>query len=385
MKKIIPFIIALLFGATTASGESTSAKVVEKEFNSPLLKYPRNVMVYTPQYYDRMTQTDFDVIYVFDAQWRNRFDLVTSLMHYFAQNEVDDPRNYIVVGVASPEEEDYNRNNDFLPKPVNVTIPESYIHYGSSPEFKRFIKEELMPWIDSNYRTSGHTLGIGHSLGATFVLDAMVTDELFDDYIALSPNFFWDADRFANNFISYDFTKNGKPRFISMTMANEPDNTDVWGEAWGNAWRKVKAFADTLQTPQGVVVKTSEFPEYDHNQSVLPALTKTLTDYARFRAVAWPPADKTTYPVHIELSGSQLDGDIFITGNQETLADWNPEGIKMNRLDNGSLSIDLMLTLPAEFKFTRGSWEDQIWVTNGEPGNLRISRADKANKTYTTF
>jgi hypothetical protein len=33
-----------------------------------------------------------------------------------------------------------------------------------------------------NYRTSGRTLGIGHSLSASFVLDSMITDDLFDDY-----------------------------------------------------------------------------------------------------------------------------------------------------------------------------------------------------------
>lgn len=375
--------VAMLLSGVAASAANLSARVVEKEFDSPLLRYSRNVLVYLPHEYETMTQTDYDVIYVFDAQWRNRFDLVTSLMHYFAQNQIDDPRNYIVVGVASPQEPDYNRNNDFLPRPTRMTLPDDYTNYGSSPEFKRFLKEELMPWVDANYRTSGHTLGIGHSLGATFVLDAMATDNLFDDYIAISPNFFWDEYRFAEGFINYDFAKSGKPRFINLTMANEvTDATDIFGEGWGDAWQKVKSFADTVATPTGVVIRVDEYPAYDHNQSVLPALTRALEEYAKFRAVPWPASDKTLYPVHIELSGEGLGDDVYITGNQAALADWNPQGIKMQTLDDSTKVVDLMLTLPAEFKFTRGSWENQIGVSNGEPGNLRIAASTHAVKKY---
>lgn len=366
---------------TAAAASGISARVEEKVFESKNVREPRNILIYVPQQYDLMPQADFDVIYVFDAQWRSSFDLATSLMHYFAQNGLDDPRNYIVVGVPSPEEADYNRNNDFLPMPERITVPEDYIWYGSADGFKKFIKEELMPWVDANYRTSGHTLGIGHSLGASFVLDAMSTDELFDDYIAMSPNFFWDDNRFADNFTTYDFSAIGKPRFIYLTMADEVGaDADVWGEPWGNAWRRVKSFVDTVATPQGVVIRTAEFPGYEHNQSVLPALTEALTTYARYRSVAWP--QEGTYPVHIELTGDNLEGDIFITGNQPALADWNPEGIKMKSLDDSTKVIDLMVTLPAEFKFTRGSWENQIGVSNAEPGNLRISNPLRTTKTY---
>lgn len=382
MKKIVPFIICLISGCVASLAQPT-ARVIEKEFTSDMVRYARNILIYTPAQYDEMTQTDYDVIYVFDSQWRERFDLVTSLMHYFAQGGIDDPRNYIVVGIASPQEEDYNRNNDFLPVPQSMELPSDYIYYGNSSEFKKFISGELMPWIDSNYRTTGRTLAVGHSLGASFIIDAMVSDEMFDDCIAMSPNFSWDNDRFADEFLNYDFSKNGDSRFICLTMADEVgDAANMWGEQWGNAWRKVKAFIDSLKFPAGVVVRVSEFPEYDHSQSVLPALTQTLAEYAKFRTSVTSLSGSEPVAVHIELSGSDMNGDIYITGNQEALANWNPEGIKMQTLDDSTKVIDLSLTLPAEFKFTRGSWDSQICVSNGEPGNLRITKADKADKRY---
>ena len=48
--------------------------------------------------------------------------------------------------------------------------------YGRSADLKKFLKKELMPYVNANYRTSGRNIGIGHSLSASFVLDCMITD-----------------------------------------------------------------------------------------------------------------------------------------------------------------------------------------------------------------
>ena len=73
-----------------------------------------------------------------------------------------------------------------------------------------------------------------------------------------------------------------------------------------------------------------------------------------------------------------------ILGNQPALADWNPEGMKMQVLNDTTRVIDLNLRLPAEFKFTKGSWDYQYFIKNGDPGNQRISSPEKAIKHYKT-
>lgn len=93
-------------------------------------------------------------------------------------------------------------------------------------------------------------------------------------------------------------------------------------------------------------------------------------------------ANDEVHPVHIELECPWADGDVFITGNQAPLADWNPQGIKMDKVNDTTYSIDLELKLPAEFKFTQGSWEKQITPGNAYVGNLRIHHPDKASKHY---
>lgn len=57
----------------------------------------------------------------------------------------------------------------------------------------------------------------------------------------------------------------------------------------------------------------------------------------------------------------------------------------MKQLNDSTYSIDLQLQLPVDFKFTQGSWENQIWIENGNAGNQRISLPSKTTKYYKTF
>ena len=117
---------------------------------------------------------------------------------------------------------------------------------------------------------------------------------------------------------------------------------------------------------------------------VLPVHLDALKRYADYR---YNPVfiDNKLYPVHIELSGASVEGDVFITGNQPALADWNPKGVKMSVLNDTTRVIDLNLRLPAEFKFTKGTWESGFYIKNGGAGNIRIASPKKSVKHYKTF
>ncbi|MCA0131702.1 alpha/beta hydrolase-fold protein [Winogradskyella alexanderae] len=51
--------------------------------------------------------------------------------------------------------------------------------------------------------------------------------------------------------------------------------------------------------------------------------------------------------------------EVFITGNQESLANWEPGTVKMNKVSDYEREITLDLTYPAEFKFTKGNWNSE--------------------------
>lgn len=384
MKRLIQSVLMMLLAIGSVAAQEI-ARVEYKEFDSPLFPFKRPVLIYTPEVYDENPETDYDVIYVFDSQARASFDLVHSLLHFSLQAPNMD-RQYIVVGVANPNhwEIEYHRNNDFLPVPQHLQMTNPY--YGSVDKFKKFMKDELMPYINSHYRTSGRNAGIGHSLGASFVIDAMTQDDMFDDIIAISPNMVWDEDYYANMIKNFDFS-GSRPRFIALSMGNEGLDTDTlhqFPKGWRDSWENTKTFLDSVPIPDHIRLEVIDLPEYDHTQVILPVHMRALRDYASYR---YNPVfnDDKLYPVHIELAGSTVDGDVYITGNQPTLADWNPEGVKMKVMNDTTRVIDLDLRLPAEFKFTKGSWETGYFITNGEPGNLRISSPEKAVKHYKTF
>lgn len=387
MKKTISTLLLIISIAIQMSAQQM-ARIEQFDLKSKFFDFPRSILVYTPSYYDEYTQAEYDVVYVFDAQTRSLYDMVHALLHGGDVQDGDENwRDYIVVGISSPfiEKTGYSRSNDFLPVRITPEAEGNPLSNGNSANFKRFIKEELNSWIAENYRTSGHSLAIGHSLGASFILDAMATDELFDDYIAMSPNLCWDDYRFADGFMQYDFSKENNPHFIYITMGDEPVSWKEFLPQWGTGWEKVKSYADNLNTHEGTVVRTAEFPQYEHNRVTLPALLHTLREYYYFRAIPVKSNDSTLYPVEITLTGDDLTGDIYITGNQDALGNWNPAKIKMQEINDTTRIIRLNLTLPAEFKFTKGSWETQITTKNGGNGNLKIISPQRTAKHYISY
>lgn len=379
MKKILSVALCILAGCLFAQAQQVG-RVTTKTFKSAYFPFERDIFIYTPAHYDELDQADLDVIYVFDSQWRSHFSLAAGLIEE-TQIEGEDYLPFIVVGIPSAynTEHKYERNNDFLPEPQTVALQEPFV--ANTSNFRKFLTEEVMPYINDNYRTSGHTLAVGHSLSGSFVIDAMTKDGMFDDIIAVSPNLEWDSRRFANDLLNHDYS-NGKARFISLTMANEGEES--FGPDWRPAWEDTKEKLAGASRPDNVKLLINEYPEYSHMRSYVEALKDILPLWAMYRHTEYI-TDPTLHPVHIELTLPGEEGDIYITGNQEALGDWNPQGVKMTKVNDSTYSVDLNVKLPAEYKFTRGSWDNQPYIDNSFNGNQRIHTPAQATKRYRGF
>ena len=85
-----------------------------------------------------------------------------------------------------------SRGRDFSPS----VWPGYRTYTGGADNFIRCLEEDIMPFIQKNYRASTTKILAGHSLAGTFALYTFLTrPEIFDAYIALSPCLFW-HDRF---------------------------------------------------------------------------------------------------------------------------------------------------------------------------------------------
>lgn len=73
---------------------------------------------------------------------------------------------------------------------------------GGAARYRRFLVEELAPWVEQRWRTSGRKALMGESLAGLFTAQTLVeTPEAFDDYVVVSPSLWWSdgalADRAA--------------------------------------------------------------------------------------------------------------------------------------------------------------------------------------------
>ena len=385
MKKLI-ISLSLLFVAVAAMCQQ-EAKVTELSMKSKFFDFERKILVYTPIGFDKYTATDYDVFYVFDAQDRGKFDLVHCLMETGDTYLSNSGKEFIIVGVCSPfiPEINYTRNTELLPMPIHEINQGHFANkgcYGRSGDLKKFLKQELMPYIEKIYNTKGRKIGVGHSLGASFVLDCMFTDDMFDDYIALSPNCSYDEFRVASDLEQYLFKSHNEPRFIFASMGGERAR---FGEKWHQGWVRASAFlSEKSNFPSTTIVSVKNYPDYNHQTVYLPSLQDALNMYLEYSVSFLPQfVSKETYPIHIELRGEDLKGDIYITGNQAELGNWDAKGIKMKHVNDSTCAVDLQLHLPAYFKFTRGDWDREAFLENSWPGrNIIIQKPEPKARIY---
>ncbi len=303
--------LALFLSLIYFSFAQQNAHLSEISYKSKFLNQKRPIYIYTPAEYAERDLVSFDVVYVFDAQNREIFDLVHSNLSFIFPS-----KRFIVVGISSPsyEKSEYNRVSDFLPKPINVPLEKYQTDKPSAENFWLFFKDEVMPFIGKNYRTTDVNYLIGHSLSASFVLDkAIHYPDLCKGYICISPSFAYDNQRLADDFINNDFNNAKTDKFIYLSQCNEPE---TFPTAWADAYWKVESFIDTTADFKKFEVQTKLFPEYNHWQGFMPALQDGLTALSYFIERTPYALDSIPNEVTITLTVPNKTDEVYIVGNQ---------------------------------------------------------------------
>jgi predicted alpha/beta superfamily hydrolase len=368
--------LALFLSLIYFSFAQQTAHLSEINYKSKFLNQKRPIYIYTPAEYVERDLVSFDVIYVFDAQSREIFDLVHSNLSFIFPN-----KRFIVVGISSPayEKSEYYRVSDFLPKPINVPLEKYQTDKPNAENFWLFFKDEVMPYIGKNYRTTDVNYLIGHSLSASFVLDkAIHYPDLCKGYLCISPNFAYDNQRLANDFMNNDFSKAKTDKFIYLSQCNEPE---TFPTAWADAYWKVESFIDTTADFKKFEVQTKLFPEYNHWQGFMPALQDGLTALSYFIERTPYALDSIPNEITITLTVPNKTDEVYIVGNQESLGNWEASAVKMDKISDFERTIQLKVNYPIEFKFTKGSWETEGFTdqTTNDAENIVIYRP-KSNK-----
>ncbi len=174
--------------ATENDAEMTIADSHVRLLQSDIVKQEYQLLIKTPASYGQSDKT-YPVIYFLDAQWD--FPLMVST---YGQSYYDGfIPEAILVGIQwGGENPDPNvlRARDFTPS--NMTgVPNS----GGAAKFLQFIKQELIPFIGSEYQSNDNRVLMGSSYGGLFTLYALFNEpNLFHGYIPTSSASGWDAN-----------------------------------------------------------------------------------------------------------------------------------------------------------------------------------------------
>jgi predicted alpha/beta superfamily hydrolase len=148
------------------------------------------LFINTPRNY-KQTNKDYPVVYLLDADYTfgTARDAVESML--FGQ----EVQEMIIVGIAYDKDFETwftKRIRDYTP--TNDTTATLYPGGGGSDKFLQFINDELIPYVDKNFRAvpNERTL-VGYSFGGLFGFYSLFkSPETFSRYLLISPSLWWD-------------------------------------------------------------------------------------------------------------------------------------------------------------------------------------------------
>lgn len=160
------------------------------------------------------SKKNYPVIYLMDSQWD--FPLVKSI---YGQQYFDGfIPELIIVGVTWGGK---NPNPDSLKvRDYTPTNDGRQIQSGGADKFLSFMKDELFPFIEKNYRADiNNRVLMGLSLGGLVTLYTLFTHtDMFNGYIAASPAIGWNGQIIFKYEQDFAAQKNSKPVRLYLTV-----------------------------------------------------------------------------------------------------------------------------------------------------------------------
>ncbi len=219
---------------------------------SALLQQQRRYQVSLPERYQSSARR-YAVLYLIDADFQ--FEHVAATVRQLARAGRIAP--LIVVGVATNGTSDYQHKTSW----VTTDLPGS----GGAAAMLQYLRTELLPVINAEYRTSGKQALLGYSLGGLLSLQALLQgDDTYSAFYALSPSVWLDNQSIVRRFQRAALTKLAPSRLF-ISLANE-------------AGMGVQELRSQLQqqAPLTLQWQFAHFPAETHYSMALPALTAAL-------------------------------------------------------------------------------------------------------------
>jgi predicted alpha/beta superfamily hydrolase len=241
--------------------------------HSKAINEDRTIWIHTPPEYATSTDT-YPVLYLLDGG--SHFKYVSEMVDYLGDFETNFISKMIVVAIPNTD-----RGRDLTP------VFEANKENGAE-FFLSFIKDELVPYIDKNYRTQPYRILEAHSLGGLFGIYANeAAPGLFQASVIISPALKGDKNKakVMGDFSTY-LKKNDQLRGkMFVTISNEGT------QAVDLLNKELKAFA-----PKYLQWAYKKYPEENHFSVPYKSMYDGLRFiYRNWHIEAFLNADKISY------------------------------------------------------------------------------------------
>lgn len=261
---------ALLAAAVllAAAPEADAQAPLTANLTSSVLGEVRAYTVHLPDSYARDTQRRYPVVYVLDGP---------PLDDHTAQGArplavAGQAPGLIVVGI--PNMQRNGRARDFLPPFLSFARRDGSPFTGGADRFLRFLRDELVPRIERDYRTTRPRLLVGHSLGAIFVSYSMgAAPSFFDGRFAHSPAIWRDEDAIAGDLARSLASARGLGSFFYLSVGEKE------GGGLGDGYAKLHTVLRTHAAAAGLRWRAEVTPGAVHETNVARSTPSALRAY----------------------------------------------------------------------------------------------------------
>jgi predicted alpha/beta superfamily hydrolase len=277
LRLLAPCILALVFTLPVEAQSPPSVALAgtqQYDLTSSVNGRKYRLHVAPPDGYLTGDTTRYPVLYLLDGHFA--FPAAVAARAYMGiSRELED---VIIVGIS---EGDYSFNawfadrwRDYTPS-ANPAADSSFarqyevaaeaIRSGGGPDFLRVLRADILPFIDTAYRTTEDRGLSGHSLGGLFTTYALFTaPDLFQRYGINSPSLWWNGSEMFAAESAFAATHTALPKRLLFTVGANEGASMV---------PPMARFASLLRSRgyQGLVMDTVVFQDETH-LSVGPAM-----------------------------------------------------------------------------------------------------------------
>lgn len=251
-----------------------------RTIQSKILNEDRDYLVYLPSSYDSESYLpqSYPVLFLFDGDVQ--FHLVTGMVSFMSEAGWQIPE-MIVIGIPhrnrTRELTPTRTLDDFRPGQTSEQQRES----GGGDDFFKFVTTELIPKVDSEYRTRPYRVLFGHSYGGLLAAHAFTkADESFQAYLLADPSLWWD-DRLPFKQLNRAVASgklNGANRaiFISHVPTYRAPGNESLQSGFENIKESIVEFASKLDSLENVRVRNQTFESETHHSVPIKTLQAGL-------------------------------------------------------------------------------------------------------------